>query len=86
MIAIAAHKDESQRVRLRHIALEKDSLVVMAIRAIGLVRSRQRGIVRNRRRDRVQNVAHLLFLFVTIYKGLIRRGFCVAAVATGVLQ
>jgi len=45
VIAVAAHKNQCQRIGLGNIALEENGFVVTAIGAVGLLRSRQGGVV-----------------------------------------
>eukprot|EP00980_Cylindrotheca_fusiformis_P030045 scaffold24257_cov113-Cylindrotheca_fusiformis.AAC.1 len=51
--AVAAYKDQSQGIGLGNVGLEKNSFIVIAVAALGVLTSRQGWIIRNRGRDSV---------------------------------
>jgi hypothetical protein len=82
VIAVAADKNQSQRIGLANIRLEKYSFVVIAVAALGILTSRQGWIIRNGRWNRVQYISHFLFQIIAINQGLVRGCLGVSAQAT----
>jgi hypothetical protein len=66
VIAIAAYKDQSQRIRLRELRLKEDGFVVPTIGTVRPLAACQRRIITDSRWDCVQNIANFFFSLVPI--------------------